>query len=271
METISPHVSFTARRWNDKDEIVATDVADESLLRTHTFYHIVQDLRENADHTIAVVITISIVEFLEVIQVRVADSERCVLMQSPRDFGLDVDRARKSRGWMDEYIAIGTAQQDVNRIVTRRRQSVVRHLVGARVEGGASAPSAVAQKKSAGMIPVNESLFSRVQASRQPSAWERPSKTTSLGRPLSARAMSSSALCTSTAGIPRAASHEEIASGGGPPPGLNTIAVCRCDTLRDAHAGGREVIGGIETKSERERSVRCVTGRRLARASRDHL
>ena len=133
-----------------------------------------------------------------------------------------------------------------------------------------SAPSAVPQTKSAGMIPVNESLFSRLQASRQPSAWERPSKTTSLGRPLSARAMSSSALCTSTAAIPRAASHEEIASGGDPPPGLNTIAVCRCDTLRDAHTGGREVIGDM--KRIRTQTILCVASQVAAgRVSGDHL
>src|SRR5688572_25447719 len=64
---------------NDEDEVVASDVTDESVFGTDTFYHIVEDLRENSDHTIAVVITIPIVEFFEVIQVRVANGERCFL------------------------------------------------------------------------------------------------------------------------------------------------------------------------------------------------
>src|SRR6185503_21140259 len=52
------------RGRNDEDEIVAADVADESLLVTAALHHVVENLRENANDAIALVVRIAIVEFL---------------------------------------------------------------------------------------------------------------------------------------------------------------------------------------------------------------
>src|SRR4030095_16301293 len=95
----------------------------------------------------------------------------------------------------------------------------------------------------AGTIPVYESRLIRVHTTTHASRFARASNTTSLGRPLSARAMRSSSFWTTSAAIPRASSQAETVAGTGAPSGLNTIAD-GFGTLRDAHAGGREMIGG---------------------------
>src|SRR5688572_18406576 len=59
---------------NDEDEVVAADVTDEPLLTAHPFHDVMQYTSQYANHTVAFVIAVSVVEFLEVIQVRIRDA-----------------------------------------------------------------------------------------------------------------------------------------------------------------------------------------------------
>ena len=131
----------------------------------HIPFNIVQDLRENADHTIAVVITIAIVEFLEVIQVRVAHRKRCVLMQTPSDFRLDVHRAWQSRRGCT-YTSRSERRSSTS-ILARDSPADNRSLSTSSAPAANAASSARSvwpHRNSAGMIPVNESLFMRRHA-----------------------------------------------------------------------------------------------------------
>ena len=75
-DRISAHVSGTVAAGDDEDEVVASDVTDEPAFAADPFHDVVQDLGEDANHAIAVVVAVPIVEFLEVIEVGVADGEQ---------------------------------------------------------------------------------------------------------------------------------------------------------------------------------------------------
>src|SRR5438309_267774 len=71
---------LSAHRWNrvvryDEDKIVATNVPDKSVFATRSLHHVVQQLRQNSNDPVAFVVAVTIVEFLEVIQVGVANGE----------------------------------------------------------------------------------------------------------------------------------------------------------------------------------------------------
>ena len=79
------HLVHVAQR-DDVDEVIATDVADESLFAAHPLHDVVQNLRENANDAIALVVRVAIVEFLEVIQIRVARREQHIARKPAPDF-----------------------------------------------------------------------------------------------------------------------------------------------------------------------------------------
>ena len=87
-------------------DIVAANVADETTLGADSLHDIMQDLRENPDDTVAIIIGVAIVEFLEVIQVRVAHRELIAGREAPLYFGFDLHRAWQARGRMHGQVAV---------------------------------------------------------------------------------------------------------------------------------------------------------------------
>jgi hypothetical protein len=54
-------------RGYHKDEVVTTNVAHEAPLAHQSFYDVVKDARQNVDDPVALIVTIPVVELLEVI------------------------------------------------------------------------------------------------------------------------------------------------------------------------------------------------------------
>src|ERR1700733_13269999 len=84
-------------RWHDENKIIASNVPDEPFLAATSFHDIVQDLGENADDAVAIVIAVPVVEFLEVVEIRVAHGERLAGGDASRDLRLDLIGAGEPR------------------------------------------------------------------------------------------------------------------------------------------------------------------------------
>ena len=67
---------------------------NETVLAAQALRHIVQQAGEQLDNPVAVEIAVSIVELLEMIQIRVTHRERFLLRHAPRDLGFDLNRSR---------------------------------------------------------------------------------------------------------------------------------------------------------------------------------
>src|SRR5215213_9500134 len=122
---------------NDEDEVVPPDVPHEASRPQETLYHVVEDPGENVDDAIALVVTVAIIEFLEVIQVRVADGEFLVGLQPPADLPLDLGRARQPGRRVDRNVPLSAHQHRIQpRPLLRRSKDPGDHLVHARGEPG---------------------------------------------------------------------------------------------------------------------------------------
>jgi hypothetical protein len=95
-------------------------VSDKTVLGTDAPGNVMQDLREQPDDTIALIIAVAVVEFLEVVEVRVTDREQQPRFEPPRDLVLDGDRAGQSGRRMDVDVPIRPA---------RRRAQAGEHLL----------------------------------------------------------------------------------------------------------------------------------------------
>ena len=73
-----------AVQGHHEDEVIAPDVSNEPGLTTAPLHHVVQNLGQDADDAVAVMITVPVVVFLEMIQVGVADGERLGEVESIR-------------------------------------------------------------------------------------------------------------------------------------------------------------------------------------------
>ena len=73
----------------DEDKIIAANVPDESVFAARSLDDVVQQLGKDADYAIAFVVAISIVEFLEVVEVGISNGEVVGERQSPANLGLD--------------------------------------------------------------------------------------------------------------------------------------------------------------------------------------
>jgi hypothetical protein len=97
----------------------------------------VQDPGENVDDSIAVVIAVAIIEFLEVIEVRVADREFLVRLQPAPDLTLDFGSPREPRGWVNRDVTFGPDQHGIHAgSLLRRREQSGEDLVRPRCEPG---------------------------------------------------------------------------------------------------------------------------------------
>ena len=107
-------------------------MSDKAAFWREAAHHVVQNLGENADDTIAFEVAVAVVVLLEVIEVGVAGGEELPGGQAHSDRGLDLGRARQARGGMHVHVAVGAAQHDVkadDHLVVR---GVGReHLIGA--------------------------------------------------------------------------------------------------------------------------------------------
>src|SRR4051794_27607235 len=81
---------------NDEDKVVAADVPDESVFAAGALHDVVEELGENADHPVAFVVTVAVVEFLEMVQVGVADGEGVAERKTAPDLPLDRRRSRQA-------------------------------------------------------------------------------------------------------------------------------------------------------------------------------
>src|SRR5437868_12439788 len=82
--------------WDDENEVITTDVSNKTFFPARPLAYVVQDHRENPDHAIAIVVRISVVEFLEVVEICVTHCEHVTSGQPPLHFCLDLDGARQS-------------------------------------------------------------------------------------------------------------------------------------------------------------------------------
>src|SRR5690348_7038037 len=98
---------------DDKDKVIATNMANETVTRADPAYDVMQDLRENPDDAIALEVAVAIVVFLEVIDVRVAHRELVPRRQTPRDLRFDLWRAGQPRRRVYVHVAIRATQHDV--------------------------------------------------------------------------------------------------------------------------------------------------------------
>src|SRR5690348_3341509 len=93
-QQIKSRYDFSAHRRNrvvrnDEDKIIAADVPDESFFATCSLHNVVEQLRQNPDHAVAFVVAVAVVEFLEVVEVGVANREVVAARQTAADFGFD--------------------------------------------------------------------------------------------------------------------------------------------------------------------------------------
>jgi len=122
-------------RRNDEDEVVATDVSHESARAEQALDHVVEDPGQEVDDPIAVVVAVAVVEFLEVIEVGVANREIVSEGESPADLRFDRRGSREARRWVDDQIALGPNQhraQPTHGFGTRH--TIANDLVGAGIE-----------------------------------------------------------------------------------------------------------------------------------------
>ena len=101
------------RRRDDEDEVVAADVPHEAARAHEALDHVVQDAGENVDDPVAVVITVPVVELLEVIEVGVADRKLLVGLEPAADLPLDLGGAGKPGGRVDRDVALGPHQHGI--------------------------------------------------------------------------------------------------------------------------------------------------------------
>src|SRR5207247_1623653 len=99
---------------NDEDKVIAADMPDKSILAANSLDHVVQDHRENPDDAVTLIVAVSIVEFLEVIQVGVTDGERLRRCQPRLDLGLDCSGPGQSCRWMNTKVAIRATENRVH-------------------------------------------------------------------------------------------------------------------------------------------------------------
>src|SRR6476620_2729730 len=69
----------------DEDKVVAANVPDKSIFSAGPLHHVMQQLGQNPDDAVALVVAIPVVEFLEVIQVCIADGEIVSQCQTSAD------------------------------------------------------------------------------------------------------------------------------------------------------------------------------------------
>ena len=123
------------RQRDHEDEVVSADVSDESLRPQHPLDHVVQNPRQEIDHPVAVVIAVAIVEFLEVIQVGVADRELLAALHAPADLALDLGGPREPRGRVHRHVPLGAGDQTVQPArLLHRLEHGGQHLIRARRE-----------------------------------------------------------------------------------------------------------------------------------------
>ena len=127
-----------------------------------------QQHRKDANHTIAFIITVAVVVFLEMVEVGVADREQVRQLQTPRYFRFDRARTGQTRRRMNAEIAVRSRENrleppDRLAIVETRNNCLVRSRVKSSLERSLR-PRRRAQN--AGTTPVYESVFNRVACAK---------------------------------------------------------------------------------------------------------
>src|SRR3954469_4149992 len=97
----------------DEDESVSPDVPHESSRPQQALYHVVENPGEDVDDAIALIVTVAIVEFLEVIQVGIADGELLIGLQAPADLALNLRGAGQSGRGVHRYVPLSAHQHGV--------------------------------------------------------------------------------------------------------------------------------------------------------------
>src|SRR5688572_22411288 len=104
--TAHPHLIQCDREY----EVISADMTNEALIRV-ALHQVPQNPREQFDHPVAFVVAVSIVEFLEVIQVGVTDRKQLVRVNTLGDVTLDLGSAGQPRGWVNADITVGLVQR----------------------------------------------------------------------------------------------------------------------------------------------------------------
>jgi len=99
----------TAYHWiviNDENKIIASDMTDESLLMTDALDDVVENLSKDSNDLVTLVVRVSVVEFLEVVEISVARRKHRVRPEPPADLCFDLHRSGKSCRWMHVQVAV---------------------------------------------------------------------------------------------------------------------------------------------------------------------
>src|SRR5207237_3526420 len=95
----------------NKNKIIPTDMPNKAVLPDHPTHHIMKNAREEIDHPIAVVVAVTVVVFLEVIEVGVTDGEEFAEIHTPPHRPLDLRRSRQPRRWIDRHVTLSARYQ----------------------------------------------------------------------------------------------------------------------------------------------------------------
>ena len=86
-------------------------MTDKCPLPAKALHYIVKKHRKNSNYAVAFIITVPVVVFLEVIEIRVADRKQGPgSFRRSHDLGFDRAGARQPRRWMDAKVAVRSGQ-----------------------------------------------------------------------------------------------------------------------------------------------------------------
>src|SRR5690606_35258935 len=91
---------------DDEDKIIPSNMPHKTRRSNNSLDHVVKYLRDDADNTIALVISVTIVVLLEMVEIRITDRESFAAPKPPGHFAFDFDRAWKTSGWMHQRVSI---------------------------------------------------------------------------------------------------------------------------------------------------------------------
>ena len=112
---------------NHEDEIITADVPDEPPGAQHPLDHVVENARQHVDDPVAVVVAVPVVEFLEMIEVGVADRELALRLELAPDLPFDLGGPRQPGRRMHRDVPFGADQHRVEpgALLGRREKSPV--------------------------------------------------------------------------------------------------------------------------------------------------
>ena len=145
-----------------EDEIVTADVSDKPS-RSQTPHDIAQDLGQQPDDAVTVLVSIAIVEFLEVIEVRITHGELLTHTKTFFHVESDVVRARQACRRVDRHVTVRTLQDLLeSQFSFPLGKRVLRDLVGSGLQERSAdrvAEASPPTKTTSGIIPVKKSSF----------------------------------------------------------------------------------------------------------------